>query len=302
MKNNEVIHVQLKKSERKFFKIYFDFLYNKLLTGEEKFIFIILKSFIDFSNDNNGIQGKVYPSIQTICEITGYGEKKINKILKGLQTKKIIKIVRRGLTKSNLYILSDYAAMWACDNLEDLTTIVENEGAKPLTPEEHIKALEKMGYKVEIKEKEPTSAPAKVTDVSTQSKFFSQPDNTIDFQESQDLERYTLDQIKELFGYEAMIYDNPYEKQSIDSVMDILHTTLNTSKKTIRIAGTDKPTMVVIGKLMKLNNESILYAIKKFQEQTERVKNPTAYMLTILYMAPEQFHLDITNQVQHDFF
>lgn len=99
-----------------------------------------------------------------------------------------------------------------------------------------------------------------------------------------------------------MIHDNPYKKQSIDSVMDILHTTLNTSKKTIRIAGTDKPTMVVIGKLMKLNNESILYAIKKFQEQTERVKNPTSYMLTILYMAPEQFHLDITNQVQHDLF
>lgn len=99
-----------------------------------------------------------------------------------------------------------------------------------------------------------------------------------------------------------MLYDNPYEKQHIDSVMDILHTTLNTSKKTIRIAGTNKPTMVVIGKLMKLNNESIMYAIKKFKEQTERIKNPTSYMLTILYMAPEQFQLDITNQVQHDFF
>lgn len=58
--------------------------------------------------------------------------------------------------------------------------------------------------------------------------------------------------------------------------------------------------MVVIGKLMKLNNESIMYAIEKFSEQTERIKNPTSYMLTILYNTPEQFNLDIKNQVSHD--
>ncbi len=290
--------VQLANPERMYGKYYFDFMDSKLLNGEEKIIFLALKRFLDVKLDN----GKVFPSIEAIQEITGWGKQKIIKYINSLVKKGVVKKIRQGLSKPNIYILSDYAAMWACDNLKDLTAIAENEGTKPLTPEEHIKALEKMGYKVEIKEKEPTSAPTKVTDVSTQSKFFSQPDNTTDFQESQDLEKYTLNQIKELFSYEAMIHDYPDEQEHIDSVMDILHTTLNTSKKTIRIAGTDKPTMIVIGKLMKLNNESIMYAIKKFKEQTERIKNPTSYMLTILYMAPEQFHLDITNQVQHDFF
>lgn len=298
-KNSENIIVQLASPERKFVKVYQDFLQNELLTAEEKIVFIVLKSFVNFSKDNGGTQGEAYPTMETICKLSSLSRPRATRAINKLIEKKIVKKIRRGLTKSNIYMISDYATMWACDNLEDLTAIAENEGTKPLTPEEHIAALEKMGYKVEIKEKEPTSAPAKVTDVSTKS---SQPDNTIDFQESQDLEKYTLDQIKEIFSYEAMIHDNPYEKQHIDSVMDILHTVLNTGKKTIRIAGTDKPTMVVIGKLMKLNNESILYAIKKFQEQTERVKNPTSYMLTILYMAPEQFHLDITNQVQHDLF
>lgn len=300
MKNNKEIYVQLKKSERKFFKIYFDFLYNKLLTGEEKFIFIILKSFIDFSNDNNGIQGKVYPSIQTICEITGYGEKKINKILKGLQTKKVIKIVRRGLTKSNLYILSDYAAMWTCDNFEDLTTIVQNEGTKPLTPEEHIRALKKMGYKVEIKEKEPTSAPTKVTDVDLNKNISDMnKDNTKELK-SQELERYTIDQIHQLFDYDIMLQENPYRKNDIDSAMSVLYTAMNTTKTTIKIFGEDKPTMIIISKLMKLDKESIMYALDKFSERTERIKNPTSYLLTVLYFAPEQFHLDIQNRVSHD--
>lgn len=97
-----------------------------------------------------------------------------------------------------------------------------------------------------------------------------------------------------------MIQDNQYRQQDIDSVMNILYTTMNTTKATIRIAGEDKPSMVVIGKLMKLHKESIMYAIEKFSEQTERIKNPTSYMLTILYNAPEQFNLDIQNQVSHD--
>ena len=68
----------------------------------------------------------------------------------------------------------------------------------------------------------------------------------------------------------------------------------------IRIAGEDKPTMVVVGKLMKLSYSEIMYAIEKYQEQTERIKNPTSYMLTLLYNSKEQMNLDITNQVSHD--
>lgn len=97
-----------------------------------------------------------------------------------------------------------------------------------------------------------------------------------------------------------MILDYPLQQNDIDSVMSILYTAMNTTKTTIRISGEDKPAMVVIGKLMKLHKESIMYAIKQFSEQTERIKNPTAYMLTILYNAPEQFNLDIQNQVSHD--
>ena len=114
------------------------------------------------------------------------------------------------------------------------------------------------------------------------------------------LSRYTIGQIHQLFDYDIMLIDNPCQKSDIDSVMDVLHTAMNTRRPVIRIAGEDRPAMAVIGKLMKLDKESIMYAIGKFAEQTERIKNPVSYMLTILYNAPEQYHLDIKNQVSHD--
>jgi len=297
MKNKEII-VQLASPERLYGRYYFDFMDSKLLNGEEKIIFLALKRFLDVKSDN----GKVFPSIESIQEITGWGNQKVVKYIKSLVKKGVVKKIRQGLSKPNIYILSDNAAMWACDNLKDVAAIVKNEGIKPLTPEEHIAALEKMGYKVEMKEKGLSSEPTKAHYQAPQSNCLKQSDNTTDFQESQDLERYTLQQIQQIFGYEAMIHDYPDEQKHIDSVMNILHTAANTAKPTIRIAGTNMPTMVVIGKLMKLNNESILYAIRKYQERTGRIKNPNAYMLTMLYNAPEQYQLDITNQVQHDLF
>ena len=97
-----------------------------------------------------------------------------------------------------------------------------------------------------------------------------------------------------------MIADHPEQKQSIDSIMNILHTTLNSTRESIRVGKEDKPAMTVISKLMKLTFSEILYAINKFNSVTEKISNPTGYMLTILYNAKEQMSLEIANQVEHD--
>lgn len=293
---DEKIIVQLASPERKYVKTYHDFLNNSFLSVEEQMIFIVLKSFIDFKNDN----GEVFPSMETICKMAKMGEKRARKNIKSLEKKGIVKKIRRGLSKTNIYTIADYPAMWACDNVEDVIAVTDNQGVKLLTPAEHIAELERMGYTVQIKEKGlETTAPTITAVSSTQSNNFNQFDTTTNSGESQ-LERYTLDQIKQLFDYDIMIQDNPYRLQDIDSVMNILYTTMNTTKATIRIAGEDKPSMVVVGKLMKLSYSEIMYAIEKYQEQTERIKNPTSYMLTLLYNAKEQMNLDITNQVSHD--
>lgn len=293
---NEKIIVQLASPERYFSKCYHDFMDCNLLNGEEKIVFLALKRFLDVKSE----QGKVFPTIETIQDMTGWGNQKVEKYIKSLVKKGIVKKIRQGLSKPNIYILSDYPTMWTCDNIEDVAAVVDNKGVKSLTPEQHIAELEHMGYKVEIIEKGLASEPTKAHKQAPQLNNSNRSNNTTNYVENQDLERYTITQIKQLFDYDAMLQKQPDQQQDIDTVMSILHTAMNTAQSTIRIAGQDKPTMVVISKLMKLDKNSILYAIEKYQEQTEKIKNPTAYMLTILYNAPEQYHLDMKNQISNE--
>lgn len=295
---NEKIIVQLASPERKYAKVYHEFLDNSFLTTEEQMIFIVLKSYVDFKKDS----GEVYPSMETICKRAKMSEKRARKNINALIKKGIVKKAQRGLTKTNLYTLSDYATMWVCDNVEDVAAVADNQGVKPLTPAEHIAELERMGYTVQIKEKGlETTAPTKVTaDSSTQLNNFNQFDTTTNSGESQDLERYTLDQIKQLFDYDIMIADHSERKTDIDIVFTILYDALNWAKPTIRVDGQDKPSMVVISKLMKLEQSDLWYTIEKYHEQQERIKNVNAYLLTILYHAKEQSYLDLMNLGHHN--
>lgn len=301
----EKIIVQLANPERYFTKCYHDFMDCNLLNGEEKIVFLALKRFLDVKTDN----GNVFPTIETIQGMTGWGKHKVIKYIESLVKKGVVKKIRQGLSKPNIYILSDQADIWNCNdfkelgnagNSEEVTTTVDNKDDNQVEKQEQdaIRLLESMGYTVS-KEKVPDSdAQTKTTsEPSTQSS--NQPNTTSDSPKSQ-AERYPLKRIRKYFDYDAMVSDNPYREEDIDSVMDILHTAMNTTKGTVRVAGEDKPTNVVIGKLMKLDKDSIIYAINKFSEQTERVRNPASYMLTVLYTAPEQFRLDINNQVRHN--
>lgn len=276
--------------QRKFIMIYHDFLESDLLTSHEKMVFIALKKFADSNN-------QCFPSLKKLADVTRISKRKIQDTLKSLEQKHIIGIESRsradGGDTSNLYTLYDFKELWNAGSSEEVAAVVNEYEEMKLVSE-----LRSRGYTV-TKEKGLASEPTKAHTQAPDLKPFNIVNTTTNSGESQ-LERYTLDQIKQLFDYDVMIQDNPYRQQDIDSVMNILYTTMNTTKATIRIAGEDKPSMVVIGKLMKLSYSEIIYAIEKYQEQTERIKNPTSYMLTLLYNSKEQMNLDITNQVSHD--
>ena len=113
-------------------------------------------------------------------------------------------------------------------------------------------------------------------------------------------ERYSLEEIQQLYEYDILLQDNPGSKENIDAVMAVLYDALNTQKETIRIGRENRPAMSVIAKLMRLTYLDIAYALEKFSSQTERIKNPAAYLLTILYGAKEQSQLEAKNRVAHD--
>lgn len=295
---NEKIIVQLASPERYFTKCYHDFMDCTLLNGEEKIIFLALKRFLDVKSE----QGKVFPTIETIQDMTGWGNQKVVKYIKSLVKKGVVKKIRQGLSKPNIYILADYSTMWTCDSVEDMAAVADNQGVKPLTPAEHIAELERMGYKVEIKEKGLETEPTKAQYQAPDKQNYSKEQNTTDKPKSQ-AERYTMEDIKALYEYDSLIIQYPAKQTDIDIVFDILYDTLNSTKQTIRIGGEDKPTMIVISKLMKLQPDDLIHSIDRYHQQDQRIKNVKGYLLTILYNAKEQNYLDLMNEghFNHDF-
>lgn len=284
------ITVELASPERKYVKTFLDFLDNAYLTAAEQMVFIVLKSYVDFSADS----GEAFPSMQTICKRSKLSESSVRRAINSLIKKGIVKKVQRGLTKTNLYILADYPAMWGCDNPEILKEIVKNQGMAPLTPEEHIAELERMGYRVEIKEKGLDAEPTKEQNQAPHKSNSTDGQDTIKTPESQ-AERYAMQDIKELYEYDSLMIQYPEKQTDIDIVFNILYDTLNCTKNTIRIGSEDKPAMAVIGKIMKLQPDDLIYSIDKFHERTERIRNVKGYLLTILYNSREQNHLDLMN-------
>ena len=283
--------------QRRFTLVYNDFLESDILNYYEKMVFIALKKFAD--NDTM----RAFPSLKTIHGITGISLSQVRRSIEHMEQLGVISVEHRTDKEkghqSNIYTLYDYAEIWKVDSSnDDVAAVVDEISEAKLVAE-----LKARGYTV-TKEKEPDTLQADQSDneSSTQLNQFDIVNTTINSKESQEVERYSLVEIRAFYDYDIMVNDNPFSKNDIDSVMDILHTYLNTTKKTIRIGGDDKPAMVVISKLMKLTYSEIMYAIDKFKEQTDRIKNPTAYMLTLLYNSKEQMNLDITNQVQHDMY
>lgn len=290
----EQFQVQLATPEREYVKVYKDFLNNELLTVEEKMVFIALKSFVTYGQDS----GKVFPSMETLCKITSLSRPRATRTITSLEKKGIIKKTRRGLTKTNIYTLVDFPAMWGASTEEELKELSETK--IQLSTEEMLAELERRGVITITKEKEPETLPTDQSSNDSDHKktTFDKNDITSDSPNRQEL--YSLDQIKKHYDYEVMINENIYQKDNIDEIIDILYATINTKKPTIRINEEDVPSKVVIGKLMKLSSADILQCLDDYEEKSKdtRIKNHKAYIRTMLCnMTPS---LAVTSQVQYD--
>lgn len=274
--------------QRPFIMIYQDFLESDLLDNYyQKLVYIYLKKFADSNN-------QCFPSIKKLSKLTKIGATKIKQTLAELEEKGVISKENRsrldGGKTSNLYTLYDFAEVWNVGSSEDVAAVAEEVSEAKMIAE-----LRSKGYTV-IKEKEPDSLSTDQSsnESSTQLNQFDIVNTILNSNKSQEVERYTIDQIRQIFDYDIISAD--CNKHDADTVMNILYDALNTTKDTIRVDGEQKPTMVVIGKLMKLTYDDIEHSIEKFHQQTERIKNVNAYMLTILYHAKEQSYLELMNQ------
>ena len=278
---------------RKFVMVHEDFLAADFLSVEEKMVYIVLKSFMAYGQDSD----EVYPSMETICRLASMSRPRATRTINSLVKKGIVKKKRRGVTKSNLYYISDYPSMWRKETTADeRETLLSSE--VPYTSEQLIDELVRRGVLAPTEdqtEDKKSGSFSVAAETDPNGKLNTNIPTTYD---STHFYEYSQEYIHSIYSYNDLA-QRLDDKKSLDSVIEILYETLNSQKQTIRIKGDDKPSAVVKSKLLKLDSDDIWYAIIKFKGTKDRVKKPREYMLSILYGAKEQRILDNENSKTH---
>ena len=108
--------------------------------------------------------------------------------------------------------------------------------------------------------------------------------------------------LKENIEYDILRKNLGYDCDLLDEILDILVDTVCSTRKMIRIGGEDYPKEVVKSRLLKLDSGHIEYVISSLHENTTKVRNIRAYLLTSLYNAPTTINSYYTALVNHDMY
>ena len=108
--------------------------------------------------------------------------------------------------------------------------------------------------------------------------------------------------LKENIEYDHLRKNLGYDYELLDEILEILVDTVCSTRKMIRIGGEDFPKEVVKSRLLKLDSSHIEYVISSLRENTTKVRNIRAYLLTSLYNAPTTINSYYTALVNHDMY
>ena len=112
-----------------------------------------------------------------------------------------------------------------------------------------------------------------------------------------------MELIRENIDYDIMMSDKNWrDAEMFDELYQIICDVVCVPRKTIRIAGEEYPYSLVKSKFLKLNSSHLQYVISCMQNNTTKVANIKAYLITALYNAPNTISHYYNAEVNHDFY
>ncbi len=108
--------------------------------------------------------------------------------------------------------------------------------------------------------------------------------------------------VKENICYEYLLSDMPHDHDRLEEILELIVETVCSTKKYIRVAGSDYPAEVVRSRLLKLDMEHIKFVFDCLKENKTKVCNIKQYLLTTLYNAPTTIGNYYSALVQHDMY
>lgn len=264
---------------------------HSLDTIYQKMMYVMLRQYIDDKK-------QCFPSVKTLAEECSMSVAKATEVLKELEEKKIItktsRYLESGGQTSNIYTIHDHVK-------------VKPKQTKPKPINDSVPEFEALtaDQRKEASQVNQADQSNFTQDTSEIDIFDLQLHDNTKNEASQAENRtekvavqtkHSTDELKKQYDYATMIFENPSKQEHIDICMDIIATTINSKKKTIRIQKEEIPKEKVVDRLLKLAKEDILWVIAKFEQQPTSIHYPKAYLLTLLYDAHNQRILDQQNQ------
>lgn len=245
------------------------------ISSEAKLLYSLLLDRVGLSH-KNGWRDKqnriyiIYP-IAEVMEEMNCGKNKAVQLLDELEQKAgLIKRKRQGLGKPNLiYVKSFFRTVDNFGERHFLKFENQTSGGLNIKPQE-------------VSESNPTNTDNKKTDMNQTDLSF------LPGRESKRNDAYAQYEayFREELEIPILIQGNRSEKETLEGILDLLAETCSSKRKTIRIAGDDKPIEIVKGRLMKLNSLHIQYVLDCLKENTTYVRDMKQYLLTTLFNAP----------------
>lgn len=106
--------------------------------------------------------------------------------------------------------------------------------------------------------------------------------------------------ICENISYDELISENPYDRELVEGILDLILETVLGRAKSILIASSPYPSELVKSKFLKLNYWHIQYVIRCLHENTTKIRNIKKYLLTALFNAPSTIDGYYLAEVNHD--
>ena len=245
------------------------------ISSEAKLLYSLLLDRVGLSH-KNGWRDKqnriyiIYP-IAEVMEEMNCGKNKAVQLLDELEQKAgLIERKRQGLGKPNLiYVKSFFRTVDNFGERHFLKFENQTSGGLKIKPQE-------------VSESNPTNTDNKKTDMNQTDLSF------LPGRESKRNDAYAQYEayFREELEIPILIQGNRSEKETLEGILDLLAETCSSKRKTIRIAGDDKPIEIVKNRLMKLNSLHIQYVLDCLKENTTYVRDMKQYLLTTLFNAP----------------
>ncbi len=240
------------------------------LSTEAKVLYGLLLDRISLSREHGWFDesGRVYVyyTINTVKRALRCGNSKACRLLKELDSFGLTERKKQGHCKPTIIYVKDFTRF---PKQEFMTSQSGNSCDL------------KMGIH-DISERESINTYKNNTENTKTDPILSGQDVDKDAEERASYRDYLFDKLELEILYERY----PYDRETLDAILDLMVDVICSNRKMIRIAGDDKPLNVVKSQFMKIDASHIEYVMDCMKENGSKVRNIKQYMLAAIYNAP----------------